>query len=230
MNIGKLKGIKMEKIIVIGGKGTAVCLAEQIVDANKRYGVNIEFLGFCIDDDTLGESINGYPILCKTKELKEKYDKYNDVKYLFCLYKLGKMKERTNLLYSYNINENKFYTFVHPSAYVAPSVKIGIGTSVFANCTIQSNVVIGKHNIIDFACIISHDTVIKNNNYIAAAVTIGSNVEINESVFIGLNSTIKENVVLEDCSIIGMGSNVLKDVKKNTKVAGNPAKEIEENK
>lgn len=214
----------MDKIIVIGGKGTAICLAEQIVDARLRYGLNVEFIGFCIDDKSLGMSINGYPVLCKTNEVKEKYNKYDDVKYLFSLYKPDEMEERTELLYSYNIDESKFYTFIHPSAYVAASADIGIGTSVFANCTIQSNVVIGNHNIIDFNSMIGHDTWIGNNNDIAASAVIGSSVIINNSIFIGLNSTIKENTIVNDFSIIGMGSNVLQDVQSNAVVVGNPAK------
>jgi hypothetical protein len=40
----------MTKVIVIGGKGTAVVVAEQIVDARTRYGVPIEFIGFAFDD------------------------------------------------------------------------------------------------------------------------------------------------------------------------------------
>ncbi len=218
----------MDKIIVIGGKGAAVCLAEQIVDARLRYGLDVEFIGFCIDDESLGKSINGYPILCKTSELKEKYDKYDDVKYIFSLYKPDKMKERTKLLYSYNIGESKFYTFIHPSAYVAPSAKIGVGTSIFANCTIQSNVVIGRYNIIGFNSMIGHDTFIGNNNYIAPSTAIGSNIKINNSIFIGLNSTIRENTIINDFSFIGMSSNVLKDVQSNTVVAGNPARPIKE--
>ena len=61
------------------------------------------------------------------------------------------MKERTNLLYSYNINENKFYTFVHPSAYVAPSVKIRYLEHQYL-LTVQYSLMLlfGKHNIIDF--------------------------------------------------------------------------------
>lgn len=216
----------MDKIIIIGGKGTAVCLAEQIVDAHKRYNYNAEFIGYCIDDDALGNMVNGYPILCKTNELNEKYDKYSDIKYLFCLYRPDKMEERTKLLYSYNIREDKFHTFIHPSAYVASSAKIGIGSSVFANCTIQSNVTIGKHNIIDFDAMIGHDTFIRNNNDIAASTVIGSTVKIGNGTFIGLNSTIREGVSIYDFAIVGMGSTVLKDVSSNVVVAGNPAKII----
>ena len=167
-------------------------------------------------------------MLCKTDELKKRYDKYGDVKYIFSLYRPDKMKERTELLYSYNIEENKFYTFIHPSAYVASSAKIGVGTSVFANCTIQSNVVIGKHNIIDFNSMIGHDTWIGDNNDIAASSVLGSNVKIKNSIFIGLNSTIRENIIINDFSFIGMGSNVLKDIQSNTIVAGNPARSIKE--
>ena len=38
-----------KKVVVIGGKGTAVVIAEQIYDANVRFGVEIEVLGFAFD-------------------------------------------------------------------------------------------------------------------------------------------------------------------------------------
>ena len=35
-----------EKVVIIGGKGTAVVIAEQIYDAQIRFGKEIEVIGF----------------------------------------------------------------------------------------------------------------------------------------------------------------------------------------
>lgn len=53
----------MEKIIIIGGRGTAVVIADQIHDAKQRYNVPIEMLGLALDELSGGDSISGYPIL-----------------------------------------------------------------------------------------------------------------------------------------------------------------------
>lgn len=39
-----------EKVVIIGGKGTAVVIAEQIYDAQIRFGKEIEVIGFAFDD------------------------------------------------------------------------------------------------------------------------------------------------------------------------------------
>src|SRR5690606_28480114 len=93
----------IEKIIIIGGRGTAVIIAEQIYDANKRFNANVEMLGFAIDDPSYGTEINGFPILCGTREVKSKFSKYPDVKVIYSLYRPDIMKDRVELLKSYDI-------------------------------------------------------------------------------------------------------------------------------
>ena len=47
-----------EKVVIIGGKGTAVVIAEQIYDAHARFGMDIEVLGFAFDDPDYKDGIN----------------------------------------------------------------------------------------------------------------------------------------------------------------------------
>lgn len=213
------------KIIVIGGKGTASNIAYQINDARNNYNSKDELLGISIDDETLGSEINGIPILCKTNEISEKYNKFKDVKYIFALYKSTCMKERVALLNSYKIDINKFCNFIHPSAvYLGNEDYIGLGNVIFSQCTIHQNVKMGNFNIINSNVVIEHDTIISDCNFVAASCCLGSNIKMGTGNFIGLNSTIRENVVLNDYSFVGMGSNVLDDIELESVYYGNPAK------
>ncbi|MEW5943865.1 MAG: NeuD/PglB/VioB family sugar acetyltransferase [Pseudomonadota bacterium] len=213
----------MDKVIIIGGKGTAINIAEQIVNATETYNAKIEFLGFAIDDESLGRSINGYPVLCKTTELGRKYSQL-DVKFIFALYKPQEMKKRVALLKSYGIDEKRFASFIHPSAYIGKSARLGVGNVVLSHTSIQSNVRIGNFNIINSGVAIEHDSSMKDCNFIAAGVCVGANVRINDGAFIGLNSTVREDVNIGDFAFVGMGSNVLRDVHAETTVFGNPAR------
>ena len=51
------------KIVIVGGIGTAIVIADQIMDAHERFGEDIEVLGLALDDHTMGDSICGYPII-----------------------------------------------------------------------------------------------------------------------------------------------------------------------
>jgi acetyltransferase EpsM len=218
----------MDKIIIIGGKGSAVVVAEQIYDAQKK-GAEVSLLGFAFDDESFGSEIAGFPIVSKTHEVYEKYKDAEDVKFIYQLYRPDLMKERIDLLLSYQIPEDRFATFIHPSVIISRSAKIGYGTAIMANCVINSFAVIANHCTIHSNSLIGHDTQMGDYNFIAAHNVIGSNNRIGNANFIGLNSTCNNYINIGDYCFVGMASNVIKSINSNTKVYGNPAKEFIKN-
>lgn len=215
----------MDKVIIIGGRGSAVVIAEQLYDTQLKMG-NVEFLGFALDDETLVDNLNGFPILCKTYEANDKYAKYNDVKFIYQLYRPDLMKERIALLKSFNINPEKFYTFIHHSCVVARSAKIGYGCAIMANTVVNPNAIIGNHCTIHSNSLIGHDTVIGSYNFIAAHNVLGSSSIIGDGNFFGLNSTFNNYIKIENFNFVGMASNVIKGLGSDQKVYGNPAREF----
>lgn len=213
----------MEKIILIGGHGTAIVVADQIWDAHQRFGMNIEVLGLALDDHSDGDDVNGYPILCGVKEVYAKYEKYEDVKFLFLLYRPDVMHERAQLLESLNIPIDKFATFVHPSVMLARSAKIGVGNVLLANVVVNCNVVLGNFNVVNSGTLLGHDIIIGNNNYFAGQVCVGSCLKIGNENFIGLNTSIRNELTIGNNNIVGMSSNITKSVGDNCVLYGNPA-------
>ena len=178
----------MEKIIIIGGIGTAIVIADQIYDAQKRFGQKIEVIGLALDDLSGGNEISGYPILCPINQLFDKYKKYDDVKFIYSLYRPDVMKERTKLLYDLQIPDEKFTNFIHPSVMVARSAIIGHGNVFLANVVINCNAIIGNYNTVNSGTLLGHDIKIGNNNYFAGQVCVGSGLTIGNQNFIGLNT------------------------------------------
>lgn len=212
-----------EKIIIIGGRGTAIVIADQIYDAYVRYGRSIEVLGLALDDLSNGDHISGYPILCPIKELYEKYGKYEDVKFIYSLYRPDVIEERTKILYNLQIPEEKFVNFIHPSVMLAKSASIGIGNILLANVVVNCNAKIGNFNTVNSGTLLGHDIVIGNNNYFAGQVCVGSGLKIGNMNFIGLNSSIRNGISIGDTNIIGMASNITKNVTNDNVLYGNPA-------
>lgn len=213
----------MEKIIIIGGRGTAIVIADQIYDAYKRFNAQVEVLGLALDDLSGGDTISGYKILCGIKELYAKYGKYNDVKFLYSLYRPDCMDERTKILYDLNIPKEKFATFIHPSVMLAKSAKIGIGNVFLANVVVNSNAMIGDFNTVNSGTLLGHDIRIGNNNYFAGQVCVGSGLHIGNRNFFGLNTSIRNGIEIGDSNIVGMSSNITKDVTDHNVLYGNPA-------
>lgn len=93
--------------------------------------------------------------------------------------------------------------------------KIEIGK----DCMFSADIVIMNtdvHRIYDV------DTGLKTNQ--------GKEISIGNHVWLGIRTTVLKGVSIGDNSIVAAGSIVTKDVKANTIVSGNPAKQIKENK
>lgn len=216
----------IKRVVVIGGKGTAVNIAEQIVDARNHRGGSLALLGFAIDDEALGGSINGHPVLCKTRAAGRLFAE-EEVGFIFALYKSRCMAERVALLRSLGIPTERYATFVHPLAYVAPSASIGRGCVILAHASVQSGARVGNHAVVNSQAVVEHGAVVGDCNVIAASACIGSEVLTGEGVFVGINAAIRENTAVGDYAYIGMGSNVVGPVEPGSLVFGNPARRRE---
>jgi sugar O-acyltransferase (sialic acid O-acetyltransferase NeuD family) len=215
-----------EKVVIIGGKGTAVVIAEQIYDAHHRLGVDTEVLGFAFDDPAYADGINGWPVLCGTTEAYGMFKDDPAVKFVFALYRSDVLKERIALRDSLGIPADRFLSFVHPTAFVSRSAVLGKANIILANCAINCNAVLGDFNTLQTNSLIGHDTVLGNNNFLAAHTCIGSGLKIGNGNFTGLNCSMKNFVQIGDYNLIGMASNVVKDVTDGNVLVGNPAKPL----
>lgn len=216
----------MNKIVIIGGKGTPVVIAEQILNAVEKFDAKYELLGFAFDDESFGKEINGLPIVDKTYNVYKKYEKYKDVGFIFSLYRSDLIQERIKLRDSYGIPINRYINFTHPLATVSRSVKMGYGNIILSNVVINPNVIMGNFNTFNANVLIGHDTVMGDSNFYAGHSVIGSNLKIGNGNFFGLNSSAKNFIKIDDFNIIGMAANVVKDVSHNQVLIGNPAKQL----
>lgn len=213
----------MDKIIIIGGRGTAIVIADQIYDAHRRFQLPVEVLGLALDDTSNGHSINDYPILCKINELLSKYEDYNDVFFIYSLYRPDVMEERTKILHDLKIPLKKMYNFIHPTVMFSKSSEIGFGNVILANTVVNCNFRMGNFNTVNSNSLLGHDTSIGDNNYLAGHVCVGSGIKMGSKNFIGLNTSLRNGITIGNTNIVGMSSNVTKDVSDNNVLYGNPA-------
>ncbi len=216
----------MEKIIVIGGKGSAVVIAEQIYSTQIATGA-VEFIGFAFDDKEFYPEINGFPILGETKSIYSQYGQYKDVKFIFALYRPDLIKERIALRDSYGIPRERWANYIHHSVFLARSVKMGFGNVILANSVINPNVVLGDFNTVQSNVLIGHDTKIGDSNFITGHCAIGSNNIIGNGCFLGLNTSVNNYIQIGDFAFCGMASNVIKSIPDEVMVYGNPARQVE---
>lgn len=215
-----------KKVILIGGKGTCVDIAEEIQNASDEYGVDIQILGFAFDDPEYASGINGWPVLCGTREVWPKYKNDSSVFFVFGMFRYDIAEERFALRDSYNIPLERYLTFVHPASYVSRSAVIGQGSIILANSTVKNNVIIGTRNLINSGVNIGHDTIVGNDNFFAAHACLGSAITVGHRNFFGLNCSVRTPAVIGNYNQIGMCANVLHSIGDSKIMIGNPAKEL----
>lgn len=114
---------------------------------------------------------------------------------------------------------------VHRSCIIYDSV-LPDDIFVAPNCTITTNVYIGKQCQLNIGTILGHSVVIGDFFTTAPNVFIGGNTVIGDRVYIGAGALIKEKINICSDVIIGMGSVVVKDITEPGTYVGNPVRKI----
>ena len=118
----------------------------------------------------------------------------------------------------------KWYTAIHPSAIISPSVAVGEGSVVMANAVINANSRIGKHCIVNTAAVVEHDNQIEDYAHVSVGARLGGTVKVGKRTWVGIGSTISNNVSICDNCMIGAGAVVIKSIDKSGTYIGVPAR------
>lgn len=216
----------MEKVIIIGGKSSATLIADYIYDAQHKYGMLIECIGFAFNDEPIGTNINGFPVLSRIEDVYEKYKDDKDVTFIFQSYDIQFMQKSIEFKDSLGIPLDRYCTFIHPSCMIARSASIGIGTIILAHTVVNPKAKVGQFNSFMSGVTIGHDALVGNYNLVATQAVV-ANIIMGDRNFIGINATTNNKITIGDDCMIGMASNVVKDVQSGTKCFGNPAKAVD---
>lgn len=115
---------------------------------------------------------------------------------------------------------------IHPSSFVSPSVKMGVGNFIKAGAVVDTNTVIGDCCIIDNGVVLAHDNIIGNGCHIAPGANLGSSIKLGENSVIAIGASISSNINIGNNCIISVGSSVVQDVDSHTVIGGVPGKAI----
>jgi sugar O-acyltransferase (sialic acid O-acetyltransferase NeuD family) len=127
------------------------------------------------------------------------------------------------------IEKNDYKTILHPTAYIARSVKVNPGVLVEPGAIISSQAEIGFGVTIKRGSSIGHHTQIGDYTDINPGVVCSGNVVIGRGCSIGSGTTIKDGITIGDNVLIGAGSVVVSDIPENMIAFGNPCKGVRAN-
>ena len=209
------------KDLVIFGSGGFGRETHQIVEDVNSEKKRWNFLGFVDDDPEIcNKEIHGYPGLGGIDWL----EKHPQVAVIVAV---GHPKLRWKIVKRLEaINHKVFATLIHPRAWIANRVEIGLGTIIHASVNVTTDVILGNHVILNKNCTLGHDVHIDDFVFVAPHALVGSS-EVGIGCYLGANCSTVNYGKLGHWSIVGAGAVVLKDLPANVTAVGVPAKIIE---
>ena len=102
----------------------------------------------------------------------------------------------------------RFTYLIHPSATVASSALIGMGTVIMAGAIVQARTQIGLHCIINSGAQVDHDSIVHDFAHISPNATLCGNVEIGEGAWVGAGATVIQGMKVAPWTVVPAGETV----------------------
>ena len=201
-----------------GAVGRLVCeIAEDMNSHAKTWNV----IGF-LDENVQrhGTEVNGVPVLGDVRWLTNHPESS-------VVIAVGEPSVRRRIALAIGaLGHTSFPVLIHPRAWIARRVEIGVGVVIYPGVLVDPDVRIGNHVILNKNCTIGHDTIIGDYVTVAPGVNIGGVVLIGEGCDLGINSATVHGISIGQWSILGAGAVVVKDLPPNVTAVGTPAEPI----
>ena len=208
----------MKQLIIIGAGGMGRTLYSNALES-VGYGETFEVKGFIDDDLHALDGFPNYPPVVGT--ISAYLPEADDV--FVCA--IGGASRRPCIERIIN-HGGEFINVILRTARLLTNVMIGKGNFIGADTVIGNDVMIGNYNMIQSYTIIGHDARIGDYNRIDTRVTCVGGIVIGDEVNIYTSAVINHKVTVENKSRVAALSFVIKDVKAETTVIGNPAKKL----
>jgi acetyltransferase EpsM len=213
----------MKKTILIGAGGNTAEVREYIRFHNRvKPEEIIEVLGYLDVDDT---NYLKYQFEEPYLGTAEEHQVIEGVEYMFCF---GNLPYKKALAETFEKNGAAFFTFIHPTALIASTAKIGRGVLISHNASVGPFAEVGDFNIINSRATIAHDTLLGAFNFISPQVALSGNTTLGNGNMMGVNSATIPGITIGNGNTIGAGSVITKNIDNGQLVVGVPGKSIKE--
>lgn len=213
---------KNKNLYIIGAGSLAREIYSYLVESNYKYD-GAELVGFLADKNNDRNSLDDFSFPHKiVGDLKCNSLKSND----FLIVAVANPAIKEQIFDFYDNNNGTIISYIHSTAIIGHDVSVGAGTVFGPYSMATTNVTLGRGCTINAFSSIGHDAILGDFCTLSGHCDVTGNVKLGDKVFMGSHASIIPNVQVGSGAVIGAGSLVIRKVKENTTMFGNPAKKI----
>jgi sugar O-acyltransferase (sialic acid O-acetyltransferase NeuD family) len=115
-------------------------------------------------------------------------------------------------------------SLIDPTAVVAESAQVGIGTYIGPLSVVAPHAVVGRHVLINTHVGVGHHAVIGDFAQLCPGVRVNGGCKVDTGAFLGSNATVHPGLTIGEGATIGANSFVIRSVKPRFSMLGVPAR------
>lgn len=185
----------MKNIIFAGAGGFAKELYGYIRQDMDSGKADFRFKGILLKKGTPEDDFFGLPCLGTEDDyIPEQGDVFT--------VPVGSIPVRNRIINKLEAKNAEFLSFIHSSAIINPTAKIGRGVIVSPFSIINASAVVGDHCVLNVYCSVGHDTRIGNGAVLSPFCAVNGGASAGDNLFMGTRATIFPGVTVGDnCSV-----------------------------
>ena len=200
-----------QKLIIVGARafGRETC--------NYARDAGFDVVGFLDDKLDATDGFVGYPpVLCSV----EKYEVKPGDRFICAV---GDSQWREKYVRVIAAKGGAFVNVIHPSAFVGPNVKMGVGCVICPRSVVDCDLTIGNHVDVNALAYVSHDSMIEDFVTISPGCHLGGRAILHRGAFLGIHSSLVPDVEIGSYTRVAAGAVVTKSLPCGVMAAGVPA-------
>lgn len=196
------------KIIIIGSGGHAAEISDYIQYSNSQNALDttLEIIGY------LDDNFNNYLHYHFNSPYLGSISEHQIAPHVHYIIGIANLVYRKKFVEFFLEKGARFASFVHPSAAISSSAKLGKGVVIGPNVNLGPNTYVGDFSLVNSRVSMGHDSKVGKYNFLSPNVCFSGYTEVGDENLFGINSATIPGIKIGDRNKIMAGMTLDKNV------------------